>query len=200
MLRLLLRIALTLAGDLTVQDAAATPQCEVPGRSWECIGVVEIRVAGQTLRMSRFSNDELLAEVESPAISKRLFVAQPSGTELYFGLSRQELSHPGENPFLFFDYAFALPVGALRAAFPDGPGSVPVEEAQRSVTVSGKVVSISATQLSSSEVAFRLEASNLGPISGRFSIKRLEPLPESHSTIGWESKTGTRFGSLRDAR
>ena len=88
----------------------------MPAASWDCIGAIEMYVGESAFRMSRYANDEMLAEIDRGSIRQRFLVAQPSGTELYLGLSEHEIASPAANPFAFFDYAFALPMAALRLA------------------------------------------------------------------------------------
>ncbi|MDB5934722.1 MAG: hypothetical protein JWQ01_2066 [Massilia sp.] len=162
--------------------------------------MVEIRIGEMTLRMSRYSNSEMLAEIEGKAGSKRYLVAQPSGAGLYSGVSPQEIATPAANPFAFFDYAFALPVAALRLAFPDGPSSIPASEVQRDVVVESIPVTIRASTSSDGRVVFRLQSPATGLMEGQLSPGLLEPLDGDYRISGWQRGAGPRLQSLKEAR
>jgi hypothetical protein len=196
MLRSICLAALLLFCSCGVFAADAIKPCV---SSWECIGMVEIRVGETTYRMSRYSNNEILADIEAKSGRKRYLVAQPSGTEWYFGLSPEEISNPGMNPFAFFDYAFALPVAALRMAFPDGPSSIPESAVQRNVVVEANPVAIRASKLADGRIAFRLEIASAGAIVGQLSPALLPPLDGNYPIAEWKSKA-PRVGSLKEAR
>lgn len=181
-----------------LRAAAAPPVCAVA--SWDCIGAIEMRVGDRALRMSKYANDEMLAEIEQGGIIQRYLVVQPSGSELYFGLSSQQIDSPAANPFAFFDYAFALPVAALRLAFPAGPSAVPDSAAQRDVLLQGIPVSVHASKRSDGHIDFSVEGTPLGPISGQIVATFLPPLDGSYPLAGWMHKSGTRFNVLSDAR
>lgn len=168
--------------------------------SWECVGMVEIRVGEFAYRMSRYSNSEMLADIEAKSGRKSYLVAQPSGSEWYFGLSPQEMSNPAANPFAFFDYAFALPVAALRLAFPDGPLSVPALPVQRNVVVEANPVAIRASKLANGRIVFRLDIAAAGAIEGQLSPALLQPLEGGYPITEWQRKDGSRLDSLNEAR
>jgi hypothetical protein len=197
--------AISLAGlllvcALRVTATHAASACPAPAGSWDCVGAVEIRVGEQAFRMSRYANDEMLAEIEAKSGNKRFLVAQPSGSELYFGLSPQEMSSPGANPFAFFDYAFALPVAALRLAFPDGPLSVAASAAKRDVVVDGNPVTIHASKRGDGRIEFQLETAATGLLAGYLVPTLLQPLDGGYRLTGWKRKSGPRLDSLNDAR
>ncbi|MDB5920474.1 MAG: hypothetical protein JWR40_4708 [Massilia sp.] len=199
MMRALSWAGLFLVFALRVSGAHAAQACPAPG-SWDCLGLVEIRVGERAFRMSRYANDEMLAEIEAKSDSKRYFVAQPSGSELYFGLSPQEFSSPGANPFVFFDYAFAGPVAALRLAYLDGPSSVAASAAKRDVVVGGSPATIRASKRGDGRIDFQLETAAAGPIAGFLVPTLLQPLDGGYRLTGWERKSGPRLDSLNDAR
>lgn len=200
MLRSICLTALLLLCSFSVFAADAIKPCAGAGTSWHCIGLVEIRVGEVSYRMARYSNSELLADIESKIGRKRYLVAQPSGTEWYFGLSSQVISNPGTNPFAFFDFAFALPVAALRLAFPDGPASVPELAVQRDVVVDSNPVAIRASKLANGGIEFRIEIASAGPIEGQLSPMLLQPLDGNYRIAEWERKEGPRLNSLKEAR
>lgn len=200
MLRSIGLAALLLLSSCCVFAAPASAPCAAAGTSWECIGMVEIRVGGAAYRISRYANNEMLADIEANGSRKRYLVAQPSGTEWYFGLSPQELAAPASNPFAFFDYAFALPVAALRLAFPDGPASIPGVAVQRSVVVEANPVTIRASKHTTGDIEFRLEIGAAGAIEGQMHPALLEPMDASFSLNGWERKAGASMASLKQAR
>ena len=198
-MRPLLLAALLLFCALRVSAAQAVAPCPASAPSWECIGAVEMHVGDRAFRMSRYVNDEMLAEIEEKAGSKRYLVAQPSGSQLYFGLSPQEIADPAANPFAFFDYAFALPVAAVRLAFPNGPISVPASEVKRDVVIEGNQVTVRASQPSRGLIAFRVESA-AGVIFGQIIPRLLQPLEGSYSLTGWRRKVGPPVNSLNEAR
>jgi hypothetical protein len=162
--------------------------------------MVEIRVGGVAYRISRYANSEMLADIDAGSSRKRYLVAQPSGTEWYFGLSPHEVSAPAANPFAFFDYAFALPVAALRLAFPDGPSSIPEVAVQRSVVVEANPVTIRASKRTTGDIEFRVELGAVGAIEGQLHPALVKPMEEGFSLAGWQRKAGPGLASLKQAR
>lgn len=171
-----------------------------PPASWDCIGAIEMHVGERAFRMSKYANDEMLAEIDQGSIRQRLLVAQPSGAEVYLGLSAQQIASPADNPFTFFDYAFALPVAALRLAFPGGPPSVPGAAVQRDVVVEGKPVSVHASKRGDGQIDFSVDGAPLGRISGQIVASLLPPLEGGYPLAAWLPKSGARCNALRDAR
>lgn len=199
MIRSILLASLLLFCTLRVLAAEAVAPCPASASSWHCLGAVEMRVGERTFRMSRYANDEMLAEIEEKAGSKRYLVAQPSGSELYLGLSPQEISDPAANPFAFFDYAFALPVAAVRLAFPNGPISVPASTVKRDVVVEGNRVAVRASRPSGGLITYQVESA-AGVISGQIIPRLLQPLEGGYSLAGWQRKIGPPVNSLTEAR
>lgn len=198
MLRFFCLAALFLTVALPASAAETSRVCAVA--AWDCIGAIEIRVGEQAFRMSKYANDEMLAEIGDGSASKRFLVAQPSGAELYLGLSAQEVSNPAANPFGFFDYAFAMPVAALRLAFPSGPSSVPAAALQRDVLVEGNPVSVHASKGRDGRIEFWVEGVPLGRVSGHINASLLPPLDGKYPLGAWLHKSGTHFNTLSDAR
>lgn len=181
-----------------LRAAAAAQAC--PAASWDCIGAIEMHWDERAFRMSKYANDELLVEIDQGSIPQRFLVAQPSGTEVYLGVSAQEIASPAANPFTSFEFAFALPVAALRLAFPAGPSSVPGAAVRRDVVVDSTPVSVHASKRGDGHIDFSVDGSALGPISGQIVIGLLPPLDGGYSLAAWLPKSGARFNALSDAR
>jgi hypothetical protein len=174
------------------QDVAATQSqpaipCALPAGKWGCFGMIEMRPDGKAVRLTQFSNGDMLMEIEQDGRTKRLLIAMSTHSERYFGLTESELTLgriPGSeistlrNPFLFFTDAFAGPIMALHLGFPDGPSSVPSSATTRHVALWGKPGDITAQSLSATRVSYRLEMNGHG-FSGDYNEKRPEPLRDS---------------------
>lgn len=197
MLRSICLAALLTVGTCGAFAADAVKPCVA---SWECVGMVEIHVGDSAYRMSRYANNEMLADIEAKGGRKRYLVAQPSGSEWYFGLSQQQIASPGANPFTFFDYAFALPVAALRLAFPDGPASVPAAAVERKVVLESNPVAVRASKLADGRIAFRVQIGAAGAIEGQLDPALLQPLQGDYPITEWQRKEGPGLASLKEAR
>ena len=167
---------------------------------WESVGTMDVRYGGTVVRMTRFRNDEVLAEIEAAGGVKRYLRAQPSDSELYLGLADDELSI-GRNPFQFLDIAFAGPLEALAVTYPEGPSTVPLVPRTGLVVASGKLFVLDAHRTADGVVVYRLDASGLAaPLGGAIDFGRPMPWPASQPMSQWKAKNAVRFETLGDAR
>ena len=188
------------AFSLLALDAAASDRCASKGDDWTCFSMIEMQpdATAPTSRMIIFPNQELLAEVEQGGVTKR-YLALPSGIELYSGLAADESnSAGGKNPFAFLDIGFAVPITALRTAFPRGPSSVPDGESRRDILLQGKPITISTTR-SQQRIAYRLESASIH-VNGTWERSVKAPLSASYSLVGWTSPSKVSFATLEQAR
>jgi len=183
-------------------DALAAERCASKTDDWTCFSKIEIQpgAAEPAWRMVLFPNHELLAEIEQGGTTKRYLAAQPSGIQLYSGLSAAESSPSGgKNPFAFMDLGFALPITALQIAFPLGPQSVADGKSNKNILIEGKPITINTMRISPNHIEFRLESSTIH-ITGLWERVVQSPLPGNYSLVGWKTPTGAQFASLDEAR
>jgi hypothetical protein len=186
---------------LSAHSAAAQDRCASKSDDWTCYSTIEIQpeAGGDTWRMVIFPTQELLAEVARGGVTKR-YLALPSGIQLYSGLSAEESISPGQkNPFAFLDLGFALPITALRAAFPLGPASVADGESKKDILVQGKPITISTIRHDAHKISYRLESASIHA-TGLWERVVQPPLPGSYSLVGWVSPTNVSFATLEEAR
>lgn len=187
---------------IPIFDAHALERCASKADDWTCFSKIEVQPGAKepTWRMVLFQNHELLAEIEEGGATKRYLVAQPSGIQLYSGLSATEsIPSGGKNPFAFMDLGFALPITALQIAFPVGPSSVADGESKSNILVEGKPITINTVRHNANQIRFRLESSTIH-VAGLWERVDQSPLPGSYSLVGWKTPTGTQFTSLDEAR
>lgn len=182
-------------------NAVANDQCTSKEVDWTCFSMIEIQpeATAPTLRMVMFSNQELLAEIQQGGVTKR-YLALPSGIQLYSGLSADESTSPGrENPFTFLDLSFAVPITALRTAFPLGPSSVPDGESKRDILLQGKPITISTTRRGQQRIIYRLESASIH-VNGLWERSVQSPLSGDFSLVGWTNPERSSFATLEEAR
>ena len=191
---------LLLAVWLPVSGALAAERCPSKPDNWTCFSEMELQDSTTTTRMFIYSNHELLAEIEQGATTKRYLVAQPSGIELFSGLSKDESMSPsGKNPFQFLELSFAVPIKAFQTAFPAGPSSVPTGESRKNIVLDGKPISITTRRQGAGEITFRLDFTELHA-SGKWRRVAQKSLPDTYSLAGWTNAQTIQFPSLREAR
>jgi hypothetical protein len=186
---------------LSALNAAASERCASKDDDWTCFSMIEIQpdATAPTSRMTIFPNQELLAEVEQGGVTKR-YLALPSGIQLYSGLSAEESNSPGgKNPFAFLDVGFAVPITALRTAFPLGPSSVPDGESKRDILLQGKPITISTTRRSQERIIYRLESASVH-VNGIWERSVKDPLSGTYSLVSWTSPSKASFATLEQAR
>jgi hypothetical protein len=182
-------------------NAVANDQCTSKEVDWACFSMIEIQpeATAPTLRMVMFPNQELLAEIQQGGVTKR-YLALRSGIQLYSGLSADESTSPGrKNPFAFLDLSFAVPITALRTAFPLGPSSVPDGESKRDILLQGKTITISTTRRGQQRIIYRLESASIH-VSGLWERSVQSPLSGDFSLVGWTSPERASFATLEEAR
>jgi hypothetical protein len=187
---------------LSAQNTVAEDRFASKNDDWTCFSTIELQAAptAPISRIFMFSNNELLAEIEQGATIKRYLVAQPSGIELYAGLSADESVLAGpKNPFQFLELNFGVPLMALQTAFPAGPSSVPDGESKKDILVRGKPITISTTRRSQHKITYRLESASIHA-TGLWKREAQNPLPGSYSLVGWTNPTKASFATLEEAR
>lgn len=195
------RCFLILAFLLSALSAVADDQCATKSDGWSCFSSIEIHpdAAEQTFRMVIFPKQELLAEIENGGVIKR-YLALPSGIQLYSGLSADESADSGrKNPFMFLELGFALPITALRTAFPLGPSSVPDGESKKDILVQGKPIAISTSRHDQHKIRYRLESDSIHA-AGLWERSVQNALPGDYSLVGWISPGKISFATLEEAR
>jgi hypothetical protein len=189
--------------------SSADENCAKPWMGKNCLGTLQFSFANpklgnavMTIRMTVYRNDEISMDLQKDGILQRLVVAKPSAVAMYLGLSDAEKKSPAQNPFMFLEMGYALPLGALQLAFPQGPISVPDSEIQRDVILEGKSVSIFAVRHGDNRVDFRLTVPEAGILkaSGYWDGNHVDSLPGNFSLVGWSSTVPMEFKTLDDAR
>lgn len=188
---------------ISAESFGATRYCE-KGRPWSCFGVIEVGASGgervSNARLSLFANNEMLMEVVAtapPETRKLLFRA--GLPTLYFGLSDEEtkLGHP----FFFTDYAFALPLMAMEAAYPAGPTSVGDLEPEKEVMLEGRTKArLAIKRESNTRFSYQLAAPDMPTMKGLWEGSKPAILPDATSLTGWrdsELKTYRTLGEFR---
>lgn len=148
--RLLLSPLLSLFLSLPALAAGERPApCTEAQPAWHCPGAMELRdEAKQTAaRLSWFSNGELLGERQTGKDIQRYLALQPSLRAFYANVAPMDLGN-ATNPFRRFDRVFADALAALRAAYAQGPASVPASESEQTVTVESKPVRLKTWRVS----------------------------------------------------
>lgn len=181
--------------------AVSEDRCSTKSDDWTCFSKIEIQpdASAPTVRMINFPTQELLAEIMHGGDIKK-YLALPSGIELYSGLSADESISPGRNnPFMLLELGFALPITALRTAFPLGPSSVPEGESKKDILVQGKPIAISTSRHSQQKLTYRLESDSIHA-TGLWERSVQSPLPGGYSLVGWVSPGKASFATLEEAR
>lgn len=205
-------VSLFLLGASCLTNAQADERCPWLEQPWACYGQIELRKAGaeEIVRMIRFSNGEFMAEIERQDGKKR-FLGLRSGFALAFGLTATESLEPNRSPFLFFDYGFALPVGALRDAFPGGPDSVPEGSTKKEVSLE-KVdknfkaqVLLSTSRVGQGPISYQLTVNDRAnatteSFSGVLDPVSPAPFPDDYPLVGWKHPGSATLATLGEAR
>ena len=185
---------------LWLQPAHAADPCDPPQQVWACFGSLELRSAGQTIRMSIHANQELLAEIETAQIKRRFLRVQPSGKVLYSGMSDEDFASGDKGPFMFFDYPFGNVVHALRQAFPGGPAALGANAATVDIDMDGRTVTVSVKPINATLLSFEMRSEQIGAITGQIHLQRAPALPATQAMTDWREATGQRYETLGQAR
>jgi hypothetical protein len=195
------RCFLVLAFLLSARSAVADDRCAPKSDDWACFSSIELQpeATAPTFRMVIFPKQEFLAEIQNGGVTKR-YLALPSGVQLYSGLSADESTDPGrKNPFMFLELGFALPITALRTAFPLGPSSVPDGESKKDILVQDKPIAISTSRHDQQKIRYRLESDSIHA-TGLWERSIQNPLPGDYSLAGWTTPGKISFATLEEAR
>ncbi len=180
--------------------ALADDPCASKIADWTCFSAIAIQpnASAATFRMTIFSNQELLAEIEQGGVTKK-YLALPSGIALYIGLSSEESATGRNNPFMLMELGIALPVTALRTAFPLGPSSVPEGESTQDVHWPNNHAMLTTNRQRRETINYRLESTSIH-VKGVWGRSVQNPLPGSYSLVGWTSADKATFATLEQAR
>lgn len=188
---------------ISAESFGATLYCQ-QGRPWSCFGFMEVGASDgvrvSNVRLSLFANNEMLTEVVAtapPETRKLLFRA--GLPTLYFGLSDEETK--SGHPFFFVDYAFALPLMAMEAAYPAGPNSVGDADPEKEVMLEGRTKArLAIKRESSTRFSYQLAAPDIPTMKGLWEGSKPAILPDATSLIGWRDsdlKTYLTLGEFR---
>jgi len=115
------------AGSAIASSAYAADACVDANNPWTCFGVLDFKlpVAGQdrVARMIRYSNGEIMFEIENANSVQRALVVLPAGIEFFSGLQGRQDLDVRRNPFTFIDQGFNTIIALLLQSFPAGPQS-----------------------------------------------------------------------------
>jgi len=169
---------------------------------------MELRGSGtqgiEAFRFIRFSNGEVMAEIERHGSKKQHLTLLPSQVVLYSGLSDEESPEVGgKNPFMFMDLAFTYPFQALQLAHPEGPSSVTSNEVSKEIVLERKhAATITTRRLSGEQISFRLALKGdvNKELDGVWDGRLQEPLPGDLPIANWRHRGTGAFNTLRDAR
>lgn len=146
---------------------------------WGRFGVIEMRRDGKVARLTRYSNGDYLGEIEVAGKVKRMLMAGPKLSPLYFGLSDQELEF-SRNPFFMFFEGASIPLFALHLGFPGGPASLLPTPTQQPVKIGPDTVMVCAWNAPGTGlVEYRLSGEAQSPkLAGQVSMTSPEPLTQ----------------------
>jgi hypothetical protein len=170
-------VAVQLAASLPVH-ARLAEFCVDPARHW-CLGTLTFTAHEARVRVTQFSNDDILVELAEHERTGRMLMRADEKRPSYFGLSQDE-QRPGGVGFKFSPEGWAIPLGALALAFPDGLTSVPPTETEKRVDLGGAPLVVTAWRLPDGGIGFRLYKPGFAPpiVAGAFSNARPAPLDE----------------------
>ena len=200
---ILCAVVLSIVCVLSVGQAAAQSVCP-KDQPWGCYGSIEIASSSGdepgVARITYFENGEMLAEIAGATSGERKLLSLRPTEALYFGISDKEVTEG--LPFHFFDYAFAYPAMALRAAFPLGPSSMSTAIKDKIVRFDGSEGVLSAERTSATRISYRLVIRDKTKLemTGYWETAKRLPLPDEHSLAEWKSCTLKRYESVGAAR
>lgn len=208
-----LLICVLLITNLIGTQAEAKP-CLYENAPWTCVGSVELTLKGegtegiQIVRFIRYTNDEVMFEIEKQGIRKQYLRVLPSSLGIYSGLSEDELSEtqPGNNPFSFLDMLFTYPMESLQLAHPSGPTSVTDKPKETAITLERRSsAKVTTSRLSTDSIGFHLEvnesnAGDIQAIDGVWHGVINKPLPNDMKITNWKLKSDIKLTTLGEAR
>lgn len=194
--------------------------CKSGALSWDCYGAIAVSVSmiGEDesklipfsrLKIHHFSNEELWVESDSsPENSVKVYVVtMPSKIELFQGWG------PTERPFEIVWEEQAWVIKILKAAFPNGPGTVGKQRQSVVARVTKYVYPIgdrnekipviaNATEEGEIQIQFNDFGEPIGPYQVRATWRRrpLAPLGDDYSVTSMTAKLGRKYETLAGAR
>lgn len=187
LLSLLLCLPAMAAEDKPAPCTAAQP-------AWHCPGAIELRdEAKQTAaRLSWFSNGELLGERQTGKDVQRYVALKPSLRAFYANVAPMDLGNVAD-PFRRFDTVFADALAALRAAYAQGPASVPANESQQTVTVEAKPVRLKTWRTSAQgRIEFEYQPEDSPAYRGYWDAARPAPWDDKAAMEGFVDVRGAK--------
>ena len=200
---ILCAVVLSIVCVLSVGQAAAQSACP-KDQPWGCYGSIEMAISSGdepgVARTTRFENGEILAEITSEKAGERKLLVLRPFKKLYFGTPDKEITEGF--PFYFFEYAFAYPAMALRAAFPLGPSSMSTSIKDKVLRFDGIEGVLLAERTSDTRISYRLVIRDKTKLemTGYWETAKRLPLPDEHSLAEWKSCTLKRYESVGAAR
>jgi hypothetical protein len=190
---------------LILWASSADAQRICPKRNdWSCYSAIEMRhkESGEPVLASiiYYRNGEIQAEVAGTTAGKKeLLVVRPY-LKLYRGVPDPEITEGFA--FMFFDYAFAAPVIALQAAFPNGPDSVTSPVQDKRVTADGIDAGLSVDRISPTRFSYRLVMRDpiKTTVTGYWDAAAPTPLKDDQSIADWKSCTLRTYATVGAAR
>ncbi|MDR3630823.1 MAG: hypothetical protein P4L42_10840 [Desulfocapsaceae bacterium] len=176
---------------------------------WRLFGSFELQLKTEngpvTVRMTDFSNGEVLAEREERGVKQQRLTVQPSGLQLFAGLDGKESPESRQkNPFTFIEGAFPYPIMVLETAYQSGPDSVPEAAEVKEMMLEGKYpATLQASRPSAATVRFHLirrEGDRIDEIDGLWEADLQPPLPDTLPLTGWEYTATASLHTLGEAR
>jgi hypothetical protein len=157
-------------------QAKAADFCADPTRRW-CLGTLAFEAHEVRAKVTQFSNDDILVELTDRERTERMLMREGESSPSYFGLTEDEQQRGGV-ALKFSADGWALPLGALALAFPEGPPSVPPSETEKPVDLGGVPLVVTAWRSPGGSIGFRIYTPNLAPpiVTGEFSSVRPAPL------------------------
>ncbi len=151
-------------------------------------------------RITYFENGEILAEIAGTKSGAQKLLALRPDKALYFGISDKEITEGF--PFHFFEYGFAYPAMALRAAIPLGPSSMSTAIKDKVLRFDGIKGVLSAERTSATRISYRLVIRDKTKLemTGYWDTAKRLPLPDEHSLAEWKSCTLKQYATVGAAR
>lgn len=155
-----------LVAKLLGTPADAQSRCLYQNEPWSCFGSIELQSDGKEgphiARMIRYTNGEVMLEIQHQGARKQYLTVLPSQLALYSGLTEQESAKSGpNNPFMFLDVVFTYPFMSLRIAHPLGPASISDLSTETAIAnEKGPPAKMTATRRSQERIEIRLVASD----------------------------------------
>ncbi len=203
-MKTIFRVVIVLVA-FTLSASRANVQSACPkDEPWGCYGSIEMGISSGNeagvARITRFENGEILAETSGAKVGEQKLLVLRPFIKLYFGVPDKEIKEGF--PFMFFEYAFAYPAMALRAAFPQGPSSISTAIRDKDVSFDGNECVLSVEPTSSTRIGYRLVVRGKTKLemTGYWDTAKRPQLAEDHAITEWKSCTLKTYATVGAAR